>query len=81
MTPASEKSINKLIKLMDDGEEVRKFIRVKDAVSFYCIGRTLLVEKAKEAGALYKVGGVLLINAKEFDLYIESCKVTNEEVG
>ena len=31
MSPKSEKSINTLMKLMDEGDELRKYIRPKEA--------------------------------------------------
>ena len=56
MNAESEKSVNELRKIMDQGDELRKFIRPKEAIRIYSLSRTFIEEIAKEAGAMYKIG-------------------------
>lgn len=53
----------------------KKFLRISEAVEVYSIGKTKLLEMAKEAKAVYKRGGIVIINVKEFDEYLESYKL------
>ena len=50
----SEKSINSLRKIMDEGDELRKFIRPKEAIRIYSLSRAFIEEIARESGAMYK---------------------------
>ncbi len=71
MTTENEKSINSLRKIMEEGDELRKFIRPKEAKRIYSISRSFLEDVAKESGAMYKIGKVILINVKTFEDYLE----------
>ncbi len=53
----------------------KKYIRCKQAVDMYSIGRTKLVELAREAGALIKVDSTLLIDADTFERYLETFRL------
>ena len=64
MNAESEKSVNQLRKIMDEGDELRKFIRPKEAIRIYSLSRTFIEEIAKKSGAMYKIGKVVLINVK-----------------
>ncbi len=75
MTSENEKSINSLRKIMEEGDELRKFIRPKEAIRIYSISRSFLEDVAKESGAMYKIGKVILINVKTFEDYLEKHKV------
>ncbi len=75
MTTENEKSINSLRKIMEEGDELRKFIRPKEAIRIYSISRSFLEDVAKESGAMYKIGKVILINVKTFEDYLEKHKV------
>ena len=61
--------------VIQDGDEVRKFTRPKEAIRIYSMSRHYVEEVAHEAGALYKIGRVTLINVKSFEEYLERCKV------
>ena len=71
MNAESEKSVNQLRKIMDEGDELRKFIRPKEAIRIYSLSRTFIEEIAKKSGAMYKIGKVVLINVKGFEDYLE----------
>ena len=75
MTTENEKSINSLKKIMEEGDELRKFIRPKEATRIYSLSRTFIEQIARESGAMYKIGKVVLINVKVFDEYLERCRV------
>ena len=75
MTVENEKSINSLKKIMEEGDELRKFIRPKEATRIYSLSRTFVEEIARESGAMYKIGKVVLINVKAFEDYLEQHKV------
>ena len=75
MTTESEKSINSLRKIMEEGDELRKFIRPKEAIRIYSLSRAFIEEIARESGAMYKIGKVVLINVKTFEDYLEQHKL------
>ena len=75
MNTESEKSINSLRKIMEEGDELRKFIRPKEAIRIYSMSRTYIEAIAKQSGAMYKIGKVVLINVQIFDDYLEKHKV------
>ncbi len=75
MSEASEKSIAKLKKLIDDDERVKEYIRAEDALRVYSIGRRKLRQIAIEAGAYYKVGRMVLIRIERFEEYLEKHRI------
>lgn len=50
----------------------RKFLKIKEAVEVYSIGRTRILEIAKEAKAVYKKGNITLIKINKFEEYLET---------
>lgn len=56
----------------------KKWMRCKEGTEVYSIGRTKLTALAREAGALYKIDGTLLIDTIKFDLYLESFRIPGE---
>ena len=71
MTTENEKSINSLRKIMEEGDELRKLIRPIEATRMYSFSRAFIEEIARESGAMYKIGKVVLINVKVFEDYPE----------
>ncbi|MCR5221383.1 MAG: hypothetical protein K6D90_00760 [Lachnospiraceae bacterium] len=71
MTTENEKSINSLRKIMEEGDELRKFIRPKEAIRMYSLSRTFIEEIARESGAMYKIGKVVLINVDVFEACLQ----------
>lgn len=78
MGPESEKSVNTLKKIMEDGDEERRFIRPKEAIRIYSMSRSSVGNIAKKANALYRIGGLLLIRVDKFEAYLEKHLVINE---
>lgn len=56
----------------------KKWIRCKDGIDMYSMSRPKLVKLAREAGAAYKIDGVILINADKMDRYLESFRIPGE---
>ena len=69
--------IGQMRKVLDEGDEVRKYIRPKEGIGIYSMSRTLLEEHARRAGAMYKIGKLVLI----VDMFIVSQRVLNKLNG
>ena len=53
----------------------RKWIRCKDGVDIYSMGKTKLLEIAREAGAAVKIDGTVLIDSEKLDMYLETFRL------
>lgn len=54
---------------------VKKFVRYQEGAERYSIGLTKFQELAKEAGAVYKIDKVALVNCEIFEKYLETFHV------
>lgn len=52
-----------------------KFIRVKQAEVIYNIGKSRILEIAREAGAAIKIDRTVLIDIEVFDKYLETFRI------
>lgn len=52
-------------------DKLKKFVRMKEGVEMYSMSRTSLTNLAREASAIYKVGGIVLLNTEVLDQYLE----------
>ncbi len=50
----------------------RKFIRYSEGAAKYSMGMSKFQQLAKEAKAVYKVDGIVLVNTEVFEKYLES---------
>ncbi len=50
----------------------KKFVRYDEACELYSMGLTKLKEIARDAGAVYKLNRLVLINTDKLDEYIET---------
>ena len=50
----------------------KKSVKIKEAIEIYSIGRTKLMEMAKDAKAVYKKDNLTLINVAKFEEYLET---------
>ena len=66
----TRKKIESLKLLVQEGR--KKYIRIEEGAELYSVGRNTFRELAKEADAVRKVKGVVLINVKKVDDFIES---------
>lgn len=65
--------------LEDDKKFVmKKYVSLKEGVVLYSIGLTKLRIIAEEAGAIRKIGGIVLINTEAFERYLEAFKVVGD---
>jgi len=56
-------------------ERKKKFVRYKEGADIYSMGLTRFQEIAKNAGAVYKVGNMCLVNTEILDKYLESFRI------
>ncbi len=52
-----------------------EFIRYADGAKRYSMSQHSFMNLAKEAGAVYKVGGIALVNVKIFEEYLEKFRL------
>ena len=56
----------------------RKFLRYQQAEIVYSLSHKKLMEMAYDAGAIYRMYGIVLINREIFDEYLERFHETKE---
>ena len=56
-------------------KEWKKFRRYKDGAVYYGVSQSIFERLAKEAGAIYKVNKVVLVNCEIFEKYLESFRL------
>lgn len=56
----------------------KKFVNLREAVELYSIGLTKLRSMASEAGAIHKIGGLVLINTVIFEEYLETFRIVGD---
>ena len=50
---------------------MKKYVNASEGAVIYSIGKTRIMDMAKEANAIYKVGNSALVNVEVFDEYLE----------
>ncbi len=55
---------------MELGKKKKLYARPADAKEIFSMGANTLMREAKEANAVYRVKGMVLINIEEMDRYI-----------
>lgn len=53
----------------------RKFVRYKTGAAIYSMCQSKFEKMAKEAGAVYKVNKMVLVNTEIFDEYLETFRL------
>lgn len=56
-------------------DKKKKFIRYQDGADIYSMSLRKFQELAKDAGAIYKVGKMALVNCEILDEYLETFKL------
>ena len=79
MNAESEKSVNQLRKILDEDDRMRKYIRPKEGIKIYSLSRTFFDEIAKKAGAMYKIGKVILVEVEPFEEYLRQHRVEPDD--
>lgn len=54
----------------------KKFVRYKEGAEIYSMSIRKFQDMAKDAGAIYKVGKMALVNCELFDQYMETFKLS-----
>ena len=58
-----------------DKEKKKKFVRYNEGAEISSMSVTKFQDLAKDAGAIYKVGKMALVNCEIFDRYMETFKL------
>lgn len=67
-----EEFMSDLYKIPGTGRYVKKkFVRIGEGSIMYSIGRHRFIEMARDAGAVYKVHGIVMVSIEIFDKYME----------
>lgn len=53
-------------------DKQKKFVRYKEGAEMYSISMRKFQDMAKDAGAVYKVGKMALVNCQLFEKYLET---------
>ena len=56
-------------------EKKKKFVRYGEGSELYSMSLRKFQEIAKEAGAIYKIGKIVLVNCEILDEYLETFKL------
>lgn len=71
------KSINQLKEMVENEPECKiDYLRPKQGAEMYNMSRTSFTKLAMEAGALYKINAMVLINKKIFEEYLETYRLS-----
>lgn len=57
----------------------KRFVRYKEGAELYSIGKTKFEKMAKDAGAIYKLDKVVLVNCDIFEEYLETFRLKGEQ--
>lgn len=55
--------------------EKKRFVRYKEGCEIYSMGMNKFSALAKEAGAIYKIDKLVLVNTEIFEKYLDSFRV------
>lgn len=64
-------------KVQKDKRERKRFVRYKEGAELYSMCQPKFEQLAKDAGAVYKVNKLVLVNLDIFEKYLESFRVSN----
>ena len=53
----------------------KKFVRYAEGAEKYSIGKTKFIALAKEAKAVYRVDGIVLVNCEIFEKFLEGFRL------
>ena len=60
---------------MKKEDKNKKFVRYKEGSEMYSMSLRKFQDLAKDAGAIYKVGKMVLVNCEIFDRYMETFRL------
>ena len=71
-------SLSKIRKLALKQDQTKRFVKVHEICKTYQLDKSVIMEKAKKCGALYKIRSITLVDINVFESYFEKkFKVTN----
>lgn len=53
----------------------RKYVRYREGAAIYNMGLSKFSQLAREANAVYKIDGIVLVNTEIFDRYLEGFRL------
>lgn len=56
-------------------KRARKYVRYREGAAIYNMGLSKFSQLAREAKAVYKVDGIVLVNTEVFDRYLEGFRL------
>ncbi len=56
-------------------KDKKKFVRYREGAQMYSMGLSKFEQLAKDAGAIYKINRLVLVNIEILDAYIESFRI------
>lgn len=69
MINSTERSLGKIKNLMEQQNQYKRYMRLAEATRNYQLDRRIIIEVAKECGALYKINTITLIEMDTFEPY------------
>lgn len=64
--------INQAGKVKEVKNIAKKFVRYKEGAELYSMGHCKFEQLAREAGATYKIDGIVLVNCEIFEEFLET---------
>ena len=58
--------------------DVKKFVRYKEGAKLYSMSQSKFEDLAKDAGAVYKLNKLVLVNTVIFEEYLETFRLVEE---
>lgn len=81
MNKASERSLNAIKSMVEKDDGFKRYMRVYEATRNYQLDRRTIMRIAVDAGALYKINTVTLVDMDIFEQYFEeNFKVKKEDL-
>lgn len=81
MNKASERSLNAIKTMVEKDDGFKRYMRVNEAMRNYQLDRKSIMRIAIDAGALYKINTVTLVDMDIFEQYFEeNFKVKKEDL-
>lgn len=81
MNKASERSLNAVKSMVEKEDGFKRYMRVNEAMRNYQLNRKNIMRIAVDAGALYKINTVTLVDMDIFEQYFEdNFKVKKEDL-
>lgn len=71
MNKQTVRSLNQIKNLVEQEERFKRYMRLVEAERNYQLDRRMIMTIAKEAGALYKINSIVLVDIDLFENYFE----------